>query len=40
LHALMQRSPRIAQRIKEVVEKRVGREVVSPKGDLVIEEIE
>jgi voltage-gated potassium channel len=40
LHALMQRSPRIAQRIKEVVEKRVGREVVSPKGDLVTEEIE
>ena len=40
LHALMQRDPRIAARIKDVVEKRVGREVVSPKGDIVAEEIE
>jgi voltage-gated potassium channel len=40
LHALMRRSPRIAQRIKDVVEKRVGRELVTPKGDLVTEEIE
>ena len=39
LHALMERDPRIAQRIKEVVETRVGREVVSPKGDMVAEEI-
>lgn len=40
LHALMLRDPRIAARIKDVVEKRVGREVVSPKGDIVTEEIE
>jgi voltage-gated potassium channel len=40
LHALMSRDPRIAARIKDVVEKRVGREVVSPKGDIVTEEIE
>jgi len=40
LHALMQRDPRIAARIKDVVEKRIGREVVSPKGDIVTEEIE
>jgi voltage-gated potassium channel len=40
LHALMQRDPRIATRVKDVVEKRVGREVVSPKGDIVAEEIE
>src|SRR5450830_169650 len=40
LHALMQRDPRIAARIKDVVEKRVGREVISPKGDIVTEEIE
>jgi len=40
LHALMQRDPRIAARIKDVVEKRVGREVVSAKGDIVTEEIE
>ncbi|HEY4980719.1 MAG TPA: cyclic nucleotide-binding domain-containing protein, partial [Pseudolabrys sp.] len=40
LHALMQRDPRIAARIKDVVEKRLGREVISPKGDIVTEEIE
>ncbi len=40
LHALMQRDPRIAKRIKEVVETRVGREAVSPKGDIVAAEIE
>ncbi len=39
LHALMQRDPRIAARIKDVVEKRVGREMVSAKGDIVPEEI-
>jgi voltage-gated potassium channel len=39
LHALMQRDPRIASRIEDVVEKRVGREVVSPKGDIVTEEL-
>jgi hypothetical protein len=35
----MQRDPRIATRIKDVVEKRVGREIVSNKGDIVMEEI-
>ena len=40
LHALMQRDPRIAARIKDVAEKRVGREQISPKGDIVTEEIE
>jgi voltage-gated potassium channel len=40
LHALMQRDPRVAARIKDMVEKRVGRELVSPKGDIVTEEIE
>ncbi len=30
LHALMQRDPRISARVKDVVEKRVGREVVQP----------
>ncbi len=39
LRALMQRDPRVAKRIKEVVDKRVGREVVSPKGDIVAEEV-
>jgi voltage-gated potassium channel len=40
LHALMERDPRIAQRIKDVVATRVGREVLSRKGDIVAEEIE
>jgi voltage-gated potassium channel len=40
LHALMSRDPRVAARIKDVVDKRVGRELVSPKGDIVTEEIE
>ena len=39
LHALMQRDLRIATRIKDVVDKRVGSEVVSAKGDIVSEEI-
>jgi voltage-gated potassium channel len=39
LHALMQRDLRIAMRIKDVVDKRVGSEVVSTKGDIVSEEI-
>jgi len=39
LHALMQRDPRVAQRIKDVVEKRVGRDVLSAKGDIVAEEV-
>ncbi len=40
LHALMERDPRIAARVKDMVETRVGREVVSPQGDIVAEEIE
>lgn len=39
LHALMERDPRIAARIKDVVEKRVGHEIIGAKGDLVTEEI-
>jgi voltage-gated potassium channel len=40
LHALMSRDPRIATRVKDVVEKRVGSEIVGRKGDIVAEEIE
>jgi voltage-gated potassium channel len=40
LHALMQREPRIAERIREVVRNRIGRDIVTPQGDLVIEELE
>jgi hypothetical protein len=39
LHALMQRDRRVAGRIEDVVKKRVGREVISPKGDIISEEI-
>ena len=38
LHALMRRNPRIAVRIKDVATKRVGREIMSRKGDIVTEE--
>ncbi|MBI1205141.1 MAG: cyclic nucleotide-binding domain-containing protein [Rhodopseudomonas sp.] len=40
LHALMSRDARIAERIKDVVEKRVGREVVTPRGDIVESELD
>jgi voltage-gated potassium channel len=40
LHALMEREPRIAERIREVVRGRLGRDIVTPKGDLVVEELE
>lgn len=39
-HALMESQPDIAARLREVVEQRVGRESITPKGDLVSEEIE
>ena len=40
LHAVMERDPRIAQRIREVARSRLKRELVTPKGDIVTEEIE
>ena len=40
LHALMERDPRIAERIREVANGRIKRELVTPKGDLITEEIE
>jgi len=40
LRALMQRDTRIAKHIRDVAEKRVGREVISAKGDIVTEEVE
>jgi voltage-gated potassium channel len=39
LHALMSRDPRIAKRIKDVVEKRVGHDLTTPKGDIVAGEM-
>jgi voltage-gated potassium channel len=38
MHALMEREPRIAERINESVRSRV--EAISPKGDIVTEELE
>ena len=40
LHTLMERDHRLAQRIQEVVRTRIGHDLVTPKGDLVVEEIE
>jgi voltage-gated potassium channel len=40
LHALMDRDPRLAERIREVARTRLGHELVTPRGDLVSEEIE
>jgi voltage-gated potassium channel len=40
LHVLMEREPRIAERIREVVRKRVGRDIVTAAGDLVVQELE
>ncbi len=40
LHALMSRDPRIAERINDVVAKRVGGEAVTPKGDIVEAELD
>jgi voltage-gated potassium channel len=40
LHALMDREARIAERIREVARNRLGREVLTAKGDLITEELE
>jgi voltage-gated potassium channel len=40
LHALMDREPRVAHRIHEMMRQRLGEEVLTPKGDLVAEELE
>jgi voltage-gated potassium channel len=38
-HLLMEQEPRIAERVHAVVRERVGRDVVSPKGDIVAGEL-
>jgi voltage-gated potassium channel len=40
LHVLMDREPRIAERIREAARTRLGGEALTPKGDLVVEEID
>lgn len=40
LHALMDRSPRVAARMREMIRAKLGREVVGAGGDIVTEELE
>ena len=40
LHSLMDRDPRVAERIHATARSRVGHEVVTPRGDIVTEELE
>jgi len=40
LHTLMEREPRVAARMREMIKQRLGRELVSERGDIVTEEIE
>jgi hypothetical protein len=35
----MEQEPRIAERVHTVVRDRIGREIVTPRGDIVTEEI-
>jgi hypothetical protein len=37
--ALLQRQPQLAERLNETARDRIGRELVSPHGDLVTEEL-
>ena len=39
LHALMERDSRFAERVRAVARERVGKEVVTPRGDIVAEEL-
>jgi voltage-gated potassium channel len=40
LHALMEREPRVAARMREMIRAKLGREVVGARGDIVTEEID
>ena len=40
MHALMNREPRVAERIREVGRHRIGHDVITPQGDVVGEELE
>src|SRR5262249_9137659 len=40
LHALMERDPRIAERIHEIASTRLGRDLATARGDLLAEELE
>jgi voltage-gated potassium channel len=38
-HDLMEQEPRISERVHTVVRDRLGREMISPRGDMVTEEL-
>jgi hypothetical protein len=38
-HDLMEQEPRISERVHTVVRDRLGREMLTPRGDMVTEEI-
>jgi voltage-gated potassium channel len=40
LHALMEREPRVAARMREMIKQRLGGDLVSERGDIVTEELE
>ncbi len=40
LHALMEREPRVAERIHDMMRQRLGEQQITPKGDLISEELE
>ena len=40
LHALMQRQPTIAKRLRETVKDRIGEDLIAAEGDLVTDEFE
>lgn len=40
MHALMERDPRIGERLRDIARTRLKRELITPKGDLVTEEVE
>ena len=40
LHALMNREPRIAEKVRETVRLRLGRELVAPNGDILTDELQ
>jgi len=40
LHTLLQREPRLASRMREIVKHKLGRELMTPSGDILTEELE
>ena len=40
LHALINREPRIAEKVRETVRLRLGRELVAPNGDILTDELQ